>query len=96
MRRFIDLSSSSNDKLLIQFTMRGSHILSPHMLAIHFSVDGRVRRVALRAGEGRTATAEALVAALVEAVFTSDTLGLITVRFSTWMALLTLEVSKLV
>ena len=66
------------------------------MLAIHLSVDGRVRRVALRAGEGRTATAEALVAALVEAVFTGGTLGLITIRLSTRMALLALEVCKLV
>ena len=96
MRRFINLPSRSNDELLIQFTVRGSHILSPHMLAIHFSVDGRVRRVALRAGEGRTATAEALVAALVEAVFTGGTLGLITIRLSTRMALLALEVCKLV
>ena len=96
MRRFINLSGSSYDKLLIELTMRGSHILSPHMLAINFSVDGRVRRVALRASERGTATTEALVAGLVEAVFTGGTLGLITVRLSTWMALLALEVSKLV
>ena len=66
------------------------------MLAIHFSVDRWVCRVALRAGEGGTATAEALVAGLVKAVFTGGTLGLITIRLSTWMTLLTLEVSELI
>ena len=96
MRRFIDLPSRSYHKLLIQFTVRGSHILSPHLLAIHFSVDRWVCRVAFGASERGTATAEALVAALVEAVFTGGTLGLITIRLSTRMALLALEVSELV
>ena len=96
MCRFINLARSSYHKFLIQFTMTGSHILSPHMLAIHFSVDGWICRVAFGASERGTATTEALVAALVEAVFTGGTLGLITIRLSTRMALLALEVCKLV